>query len=90
MLSEFDFIGFDFNDSNRLAFFEPDIMFTDSVPLKKSLLLKYYFCDFNEIFLYSGIYFYYRCSHFEMQTNLLDTHIYLMKNWILDYLDVKQ
>ncbi|KAH7641050.1 hypothetical protein HUG17_8519 [Dermatophagoides farinae] len=64
---EFDYIGLDGNDSNRLVFFEPDVMFTtDSIPLKRSILE----C----------------CPYFQLRTDLIDSHIYLFRNWILDYL----
>ena len=37
---EFDIIGLDVNIPNRLVLHEPDVMFCDSVPLKRSFMKK--------------------------------------------------
>lgn len=67
---EFDIIGLDVNIPNRLVLHEPDVMFCDNVPLKRSFMKK--------------------CSNFKMYTNLTDVHIYIFKNWTLNYLEHKE
>ncbi|KAH9420653.1 Eukaryotic translation initiation factor 2B, subunit 3 gamma, 58kDa [Dermatophagoides pteronyssinus] len=63
---EFDYVGLDGNDLNRLVFYEPDAMLNDSIPLKRSIFKS--------------------CPYLQLRTDLIDSHIYLFRNWILDYL----
>ncbi|XP_015787751.1 translation initiation factor eIF-2B subunit gamma [Tetranychus urticae] len=67
---EKDLIGIDYQNNDRLVFFNSELVFDEDIPFSISMLK--------------------RCPQFIIHNNFLDTHIYIIKKWVLDYLAEKR
>lgn len=85
---ECDYVAFDNKLSDRVVMFEPDIAFTEELSLNKDILEKYFLNCF--LFHFVLNYFKIRCPNLTLSKSYADTHIYLLKKWVLSYLEYKK